>query len=391
MTADASTTVAGFSEGVEGPVDRPRRQKRRAAIAAVLVVAGAGAALGVANPISSRHRPAAGVADNTVATSLATVTRRSLAQQTSVSATLGYAGSYSVINHAQGTITDLPAAGAVVHQGESLYSVDDSPVVVLYGATPLYRDLSSGMTGADVEELNADLVALGYATTSELSPTSDEFNWETQQAVEDLQAALGVTETGTVTQAQFVVVPTAVRVTTLAGSLDGPAQTGQPLLTATSTDREVTVALDASLQSQVKVGDRVTITLPNQQTTPGVVTSVGTVATAPSQNQGSGGSNNSNPTVNVEVRPLHPAATGSIDQAPVEVAITDASVDNALVVPVDALLALSGGGYAVEVVDPQGVHNLIPVTMGIFDDADSLVQVTGSGLSAGQRVVVPSS
>ena len=90
------------------------------------------------------------------------------------------------------------------------------------------------------------------------------------------------------------------------------------------------------------------------------------------------------------VRPLDPSATGSIDQAPVVVAITTGSVSNALVVPVDALLALSGGGYAVEEVSHGGVHRLVAVALGLFDDADGLVQVTGSGIAAGQRVVVPS-
>ena len=58
-------------------------------------------------------------------------------------------------------------------------------------------------------------------------------------------------------------------------------------------------------------------------------------------------------------------------------------------VPVDALLALSSGGYAVEEVTPAGVHHLVAVSTGLFDDADGLVQVSGGGLSAGQRVVVP--
>jgi hypothetical protein len=78
-----------------------------------------------------------------------------------------------------------------------------------------------------------------------------------------------------------------------------------------------------------------------------------------------------------------------LDGAPVQVSITTASVSNALVVRVDALLALAGGGYAVEVVETSGVHTLVPVTTGIFDDADGLVQVSGAGLRAGQRVVVP--
>jgi hypothetical protein len=65
-------------------------------------------------------------------------------------------------------------------------------------------------------------------------------------------------------------------------------------------------------------------------------------------------------------------------------------VDDALSVPVNALLALAGGGYAVEIVDADGIHHLAPVSLGLFDDADGLVQVSGAGLSAGQHIVVPS-
>jgi len=89
------------------------------------------------------------------------------------------------------------------------------------------------------------------------------------------------------------------------------------------------------------------------------------------------------------VTPTDPAATGTLDQAPVTVTITTAAVHDALVVPVDALLARSSRGYAVEVVGTGGIHHLAPVSLGLFDDADGLVQVTSSGLAAGDRVVVP--
>jgi hypothetical protein len=72
----------------------------------------------------------------------------------------------------------------------------------------------------------------------------------------------------------------------------------------------------------------------------------------------------------------------------VNVEITTESVENVLAVPVDALLALAGGGYAVEIAQ-GGVHRLLAVTVGLFDDADGVVQVSGRGLSSGQRVVVP--
>jgi multidrug efflux pump subunit AcrA (membrane-fusion protein) len=135
----------------------------------------------------------------------------------------------------------------------------------------------------------------------------------------------------------------------------------------------------------MKIGDEVTITLPNNRTTPGVISSVGTVAAS----SGSGGANGS-PTITVLVNPTDPTATGTWDQAPVNVTITTGTVTNVLVVPVDALLAQAGGGYAVEVVGTDGIHRLLPVKLGLFDDADGLVQVNGSRLAPGQRVVMPS-
>jgi multidrug efflux system membrane fusion protein len=105
-----------------------------------------------------------------------------------------------------------------------LYRVNDSPVVLLYGSTPAYRTLSAGATGPDVAELNADLVALGYATSAQLSPTSASFGSATTTAVEKLQAALGVTQNGTLTLGQAVFEPTAVRVTTVSAQLGGSAR-----------------------------------------------------------------------------------------------------------------------------------------------------------------------
>jgi hypothetical protein len=389
-------------------VEGRRRRKSPWVIAAVVLVV-AGGAVAIADPFSSKATPS-GVVDNPAPTSLATVARQNLTSQTQLAATLGYAGSYTVVNQAAGpsssagssssgssaTITSLPAVGQLVSQGQVLYQVSGQSVFLLYGSIPAYRALSEGMTGADVTELNADLVALGYATSSQLSPTSDYFSSETFYALEKLQVALGVTETGTLALGQAGFLPTAALVTSVTATLGGPAQPGATVLAATSSARQVNIALDASQQSEVRVGDKVAITLPNNQTTPGVVTSVGTVATtassgSSSSSSGSGGSGSSGPTITVLVTPTDPAATGSWDQAPVNVTITTASVSNALVVPVNALVALSGGGYSVEVVGANGVHHLVPVSLGLFDDAQGLVQVTGSGLAAGQHVVVPAS
>jgi hypothetical protein len=337
-----------------------------------------------ANPFA--RPPSGGVKDNGASTSLQTVTRRDLSSQTRANGTLGYAGSYSVVNQANGILTSLPSVGQVVSQGQVLYKVNGSPVVLLYGFTPAYRDLAEGatagsVTGSDLQELNADLVALGYVSSSDLSPSSDAFFWWTKYGVEKLQAALGVDQTGTLTLGQVVFLPSAARITVVRGTLGASAGSGQPLMTASSTTRQVTVNLDASEQSELAVGNQVEISLPNGKSTPGTVSSVGSVASSGSQ----GGS----PTVPVVITPTDPSATGSLDQAPVSVTITTDTVRDALVVLVAALLARPGGAYAVEVVSSRGVHHLVSVSPGLFDDADGLVQVTSSRLQVGDRVVVP--
>ena len=331
----------------------------------------------------------AAATDSGGSTSLAAVVKRDLSAQTQVSGTLGYAGTYTVVGNARGTITALPTVGQIISQGQTIYQVDGAPVVLLYGSVPAYRDLAQGASGADVKQLNAALVALGYATRSQLDPASDDYTWRTRAAVEKLQAAMGVTQDGVLHLGQVVFQPTALRVTSVAATLGAPS--GGVIAQATSTTRRVMVNLDATEQSEVKAGDQVVITLPGNRTTPGRVSSVGTVATAPA-NSGSGSNGaNSSPTVEVDITPTDPAATGSLDQAPVQVSITAAGVTAALVVPVASLLSLAGGGYAVETVGADGVHGLVGVTPGLFDDADGLVQVTDTALKPGDRVVVAGS
>ncbi len=423
MSGTISETTAEVPSVAAAHPSRHRPGRRRGAIAVGVVVALAGIAAGlsVTNPFAGTKAAAPIASDPT---SLATVTRQSLSSQTQVNATLGYSGTYTVVvpsagaasqggsgqgggggqqasGQTAGTFTALPAVGKVVTQGQPLYSVSLTPVVLLYGSTPVSRTLSEGLSGADVQQLNADLVALGDASSADLDPSSNYFSAATAAGVDKLQANLGVTQTGSLTPGQVVFLPTAARVTSLSATLGAPAQPGSTVVQATSTTRAVIAQLDAAEQSEVSVGDKVTITLPNNQTTPGVVSTVGTVATTPSSGgsgsggpSGSGSSGSSNgsggtPTIEVDITPNDPAATGALDQAPVTVTITTATVNDALVVPVDALLALSAGRFAVEVVGSASVHHLVPVTLGLFDDADGLVQVTASDLSAGDHVVVP--
>ena len=179
--------------------------------------------------------------------------------------------------------------------------------------------------------------------------------------MERLEERLGVSfPPGSLSLGQVVFEPQALRVSQVTGSLGGPAS--GPVLTATSDRHVVTIALDASDQSEVKAGDRVTVTLPDGTTTPGVVSSVGTVATTSE----SGG--DATTTIPVQVKLTDPGAAGSLDLAPVTVNITTATAHDVLAVPVGALVAQSPGGYDVEVVGPGNTRRYVPVRPGIFDD-----------------------
>jgi len=363
----------------------------RAALVVIVVVAIVAAAFAVAGVWKGTTAPGAGGA-GAFKTSTALVTRRTLVSQTQVSATLADAGSYTVVNQASGTLTSLPAVGKVVRQGHALYQVDGQPVVLLYGNVPAWRTLSAGMTGRDVRELNTALVRLGYASAAALGPRAgwDYFGSETAYALERFQTHLGITSpTGSLAPGQVVFLPSAVKITAWATAVAPgvTATAGAALMTATSDSPVVTIALDTSQQAEVRAGDTVSVTLPRGNTTPGVVTSVGTVATTNATTHTT--------TITVVVALKDPAQVSRLSSAPVLVSITTGVVRNALVVPVTALLAqpargagAAGGGYAVEVAGPGG-HRLVPVSVGMIDNATGLVQVTSSRLAVGQRVVVP--
>ena len=323
----------------------------------------------------------------------AAVTRQDLSAVTPVTATLGYAGLYAVSGKGGGTLTWLPSPGQVVGQGQALYRVDNgSPVVLLYGSIPDWRPMSAGITGADVSQLNHDLVHLGYADGADISALGwGYYSWATGCGVQRMEEHLGVSSPpGALPLGSVVFDPGALRVSQIIGSLGGLAD--GPVLNATSAMHVVTISLDASQQTEVKVGDTVSVTLPDAKTTPGVVSSVGRVATSPSS-PGSGGSGGngdggSAATIPVQVTLTHPQDAGMLDQAPVTVNIVTGTAENALAVPVGALLAQASGGYAVEVAGAGNPRHLVPVTPGLFDDTDGLVQVTGA-LTPGQHVMVP--
>ena len=283
------------------------------------------------------------------------------------------------------TYTALPGVGQIIKQGQTVYAIDGRPVPLFYGSTPLWRSFQLGMSdGPDVAELIDNLIALGFG--SGLTPSSH-FSQATADAVGRWQASLGLDQTGVIRLGEVQFEPGAIRVTSVHPTLGGAAS-GGPVLDATSTNRVVTVSLAVTKEYLVHQGDVVSVLLPDgKTTTPGHIRDISTVATTPSGN----GNNNSNntPTVSVTITLDRPDESGHLDQAPVNVNITDQSVRGVLAVPINALLALAEGGDGVEVVSPDGSRHLVGVDVGLF--SDTMVQISGPGVSEGMLVEVPSS
>jgi len=372
-----------------------RRRRAAAVVAAPIVVAGVTAGIVLSGPPWRSQHPAAAAA---VTLASAPVVRTDLENTVQVGGSLGYAGSYTVVNQAAGTAyTALPAPGATIRRGQELYEVDGTPITLFYGPTPVWRALSAGVTpGRDVAQLDRNLIALGYGAGLVVS---DYFTGATAYAVELWQEARGLPVTGTVPLGQVAYAPGPLRITGVTPVLGSPPQPGTAIATATSPVPVVIAAVPVGQEYLVKAGDAVTVTLPDGvSTTPGVVTSVASVASAASGNNGSppdGSSATQGPsggsgqdTVQMTVRLTRPAAAGHLDQAPVSVNIVSAQARDVLAVPVSALVALAGGGYAVDVVQGGTVH-LVAVQTGLF--AQTLVQVSSPGLTTGLRVQVPSS
>jgi peptidoglycan hydrolase-like protein with peptidoglycan-binding domain len=294
---------------------------------------------------------------------------------------------YLVIDQARGVYTELPDSGDKVGCGGVLYRVDDRPVVLLCGTVPAYRALRVGLKGRDVRQLNRNLHQLGYDTDAHvrIDPGDSAFTSKTEQALRVLQRRKGIGVTGGLATGDAVFLPVAVRVAKVTGQVGGSAGPGAPVLSATSDELQVQVNIDPSQQGEVKRGDRAQITLPGNTPVMGRVAGFGRVAQTPAGQ----GSTAADATIPTFVSLDDPAKAAGLDQAPVDVDITTKGVDNALSVPVTALVGKSGGGFAVEVVRAGGRRELVAVKLGLFDTGGGRVQVEGD-LRAGDPVVVPS-
>jgi peptidoglycan hydrolase-like protein with peptidoglycan-binding domain len=318
-----------------------------------------------------------------VATTTTPVVRTDVARMQSVAGAITYGTpSPVVVLGPGGVITWLPDPGAVVGRGQRLYSIDARPTMLMLGSTPAYRALTVGTTGADVKELEQNLLALGYANSANLIADGN-FTWADAAAVRRWQQSLGVSQTGFVDLGTVVFSPAPLRVSPGNANVGAPVGPGAQILNATPDAVHVSVALDTAYIAFLHLGNAVRVTLPDLSTVvSGHVTSIASTANVQMvQNQPS------RPTVAVTIGVDDPRKIAGYDQAPVQVGITLEVHHNVLAVPVLALLAEPNQTYAVRVVHGSS-RTFVTVTPGL-EGSNDLIEVSGSGLSAGDLVEVP--
>lgn len=379
MTTVEDTHSTAPLSRLEPEPSEPRRRRRRLVwpVGAALILTGVGAWLWVSDP-STEAAPAA---TSPVAT--AVVERGTISATQSWDGTLDRGTPFTVNSYAQGTITRLVEQGRAVERGTELYRVDERPVILLYGVVPMYRDLGPGASGVDVAQLEANLVELGHSGF----PADDSFTESTSDVVRAWQGDIGAEQTGTVGRGDVVFVPEARRVDSLRVDVGALVAPGRAILDLTGTAEVVSVEIDIDDRDLLGVGTEVTVVLPSGDEVVGTVGSSTLVAVAAEAQGGVGGGEQRETETVTAVQITLPNDIGDdLVGAPVEVIVDIEERADVLLVPVNALLALSEGGYGLEVVSDVETTQIVPVDSGLF--ADGKVQVEGDGIADGTVVGV---
>ncbi|WP_411079858.1 efflux RND transporter periplasmic adaptor subunit [Streptomyces sp. cmx-18-6] len=351
-------------------------RRGRAAAAALAVLAVTAGTIAVTQLGGGGGAEPAGAKNSALPPATAPVERGDLRDSAQADGTLGYDRQRKINAAAAGTLTWTPRTGSTVRRNERLYEVDGRAVRLMYGAGPMYRTLKAGDKGRDVEQLERNLADLGYTG---FTPDT-EYTELTAAAVKRWQKARGDKQTGEVGPRDVAFAPGKVRIKTVAAATGDLAQPGAPVLTTTGSERVVTFQLDVSESRLAKAGTKVTVDLPDGGSAPGTVSSVGRTAKPGNDPQDDG------PKVTLTVSFDQPDDIGGFDQSPVTVNLTGETRKDVLTVPVNALLALPGGGFGVEVVR-GGAAREVAVELGMF--AEGRVEVSGGGLREGMKVGVP--
>ncbi|MGX1853400.1 efflux RND transporter periplasmic adaptor subunit [Streptomyces sp. NPDC055299] len=360
-------------------------KRRRGLIALVAAVTATGVIAGVmllthnGNDAAADGRRAKGPATTTE------ITRTDLAVSKTVDGHLDYAQRRAVKSPVEGTVTKAARPGRTVSLGQPLYERDARPVVLLYGATPMFRAMKVGDRGPDVLQLERNLRDLGFGSRLYVDVRYDA---ATEAAVKAWQKSLGVIDAnGRVGKGDIVFQRGPVRVVAADAALSDTVGPSDTVLTVASTKPVVRASLDAADRALATNGTKVEVAMPSGGTRQGKVSGLASPESAHSGEGAAGGGSDApsaGEDVEVEVTLDGGAKPGQKDQqGTLSVKFVSESRKNVLTVPVDAVVALREGGYGLEVVQGATSH-MVPVTTGL--SADGRIEVSGPGLAEGMKV-----
>ncbi len=350
------------------------------AVAVVAVVMGAALA-GVLARASSGDRSSESATTTTLPTSFETVAirRGSLSSEREFNGQVSYGDTWDLPTTASGTVTASLPAGTVIDFGEPIVVVDNQPVLLVRGDVPLYRTLelvnTSGrdefgnrltlQTGDDVRQLQSFLLELGYDDDGRLD-VDGEFGKVTQRAVKAWQEATGLPVSGAVDGKHVVFEPSPIR-------LDAELRVGSAFsgLEVSAPNSLVIVDTSTRDRSAISVGTNVEIEGDDERALGGTVIE-----------QVRRLSDDGSTIWRTSIEPTVPLPDGA---ATAVVRVNQSVADDVLLAPVACLLALSEGGYAVEM--PAGSSTeFVRVEVGTV--LDGTAEISGE-IGEGDLVLVP--
>jgi peptidoglycan hydrolase-like protein with peptidoglycan-binding domain len=379
VEADADGSGADEPEVSEPRRRRWRRSRVWLGLAGAVVVAAGGVVLWTAN------RSTGDAPNGTRPAATAIIERGTISATESWEGTLERGTPFTVRSGGQGTVTRLAAQGTAVGRGEVLFRVDEQPVVLLTGVVPMYRDLRPGDSGADVEQLETNLAALGYGEMA----VDARYDMSTSDVVRAWQQDIGAAPTGTVARGQVVFAPEGGQVDTVRSQVGDLLAPGAPVLDIVGPDQVVNLDVDVDDRDWFALDAEVTVLLPGSDDVAGTITRAAVVEPGPLGPDAAPGAEEGGadiePVVRVEVA-LGENASDELVGSPVEVVVPVDRRSDVLLVPVTALLALAEGGYGLEVVADDGTTAVVPVETGLF--AGGQVEVESPDIAEGTVVGV---
>lgn len=345
---------------------------------AVAITALAGAGFLATGPNNSQSAADAS-ASTATASELSTVqvTRQTLTETAEATGTVGHGNSLELPIQSQGIVTWAPKQDDTLSAGDTAVRIDDRPVTIANGTTPLYRELRlvksserdeagnrlGHQTGEDVAQLQQFLIDQGFDDEGSLVVDAN-FGPSTKRAVQDWQKALGHATTGRVDRSQLIFADGDLFV-------DQAPAVGHVFsgLKVSAPSRTVTSTVTAAKRSFYLEGATVDLETDGNHL-------VGTV-TDVTRKTGQDGKT----IYEIEISIDGELADGI---ETVDITATRTVAADVLTVPVRALLALAEGGWAVEVPSQDGTELR---RVELDQVVDTIASITG--VDEGTEVVVP--